>query len=133
MTNKGAYFYANGKRKNAVATVRMYPQGQGELTINGKPLREWADDESMVHTVLMPLELLGKKKDVDLEIITRGGGTKAQAEAIRLGISRAFVKQDISLREQLKSEGLLTRDSRVKERKKPGLKRARKSSQWSKR
>ncbi len=133
MNNKGAYFYANGKRKNAVATVRLYPQGEGDITVNDKPLKEWCDDLAMVRTVLMPLDLLGKKKDVNIVIITRGGGTKAQAEAIRLGISRAFVKQDMTLREQLKEEGLLTRDSRVKERKKPGLKRARKSSQWSKR
>ncbi len=130
---KGTYFYANGKRKTAVATIRLYPQGQGDLTVNGLKLREWADDENMVHMVLQPLEILGKKKDVDVAIITGGGGKKAQAEAIRLGIARAFVKQEPSLREQLKSEGLLTRDSRTKERKKPGLRKARKSPQWSKR
>jgi len=130
---KGTYFYANGKRKTAVATVRLYPQGSGDLTVNGKTLREWADDENMVHTVLQPLELLGAKKDVDVEIITGGGGKSAQSEAARLGIARAFVKKDASLREQLKSEGLMTRDARVKERKKPGLRKARKSPQWSKR
>ena len=86
MSKKGAYFYANGKRKTAVATVRLYPMGSGELTINGKKLREWCDDEGMVYTILQPLELLGAKKEVDLEIITRGGGKKAQAEAIRLGM-----------------------------------------------
>ena len=130
---KGAYFYANGKRKNAVATVRLYPEGQGELTVNGEKLREWADDEHMVFTVNQPLETLSAKKDVDIEIITRGGGKKAQAEAIRLGISRAFVKKDMTLREQLKSKGFMTRDSRTKERKKPGLRGARRSPQWSKR
>jgi len=130
---KGTYFYANGKRKTSVATVRLYPQGQGEVSVNGMKLREWSDDENMVHTVLQPLEILGAKKDVDVVIITAGGGKKAQAEAIRLGIARAFVKKDASLREQLKSEGLMTRDSRTKERKKPGLRKARKSPQWSKR
>jgi len=130
---KGAYFYANGKRKNAVATVRLYPDGQGDLSVNGAKLRDWADDDLMVHTVNQPLETLGAKKDVNLEIITRGGGKKAQAEAIRLGIARAFVKKDGSLREQLKAEGFMTRDSRVKERKKPGLRGARRSPQWSKR
>lgn len=130
---KGAYFYANGKRKNAIATVRLYPQGGGEITINGVGLREWADHENMVNNVLQPLVLLGAKKEVDLEVITRGGGKVAQSEAIRLGISRAFVKKDSALREQMKTEGLLTRDSRVKERKKPGRRRARKSPQWSKR
>lgn len=130
---KGTYFYANGKRKTAIATVRLYPQGQGDLTVNGLKLRDWADNENMVHTILEPLELLGKKKDVDVEIVTGGGGKEAQADAIRLGIARAFVKQEASLREQFKSEGLLTRDSRTKERKKPGLRKARKSPQWSKR
>ncbi|NCP67709.1 30S ribosomal protein S9 [bacterium] len=130
---KGAYFYANGKRKNAIATVRLYPEGQGELSVNGVKLREWADDEHMVFTVNQPLETLSAKKEVDIEIITRGGGKKAQAEAIRLGIARAFVKKDMTLREQLKAEHFLTRDSRVKERKKPGLRGARRSPQWSKR
>ena len=130
---KGTYFYANGKRKTSVATVRLYPQGQGEVSVNGMKLREWSDDENMVHTVMQPLDILGAKKDVDVVIITAGGGKKAESEAIRLGIARAFVKKDPSLREQLKSEGLMTRDSRVKERKKPGLRKARKSPQWSKR
>lgn len=130
---KGAYFYANGKRKNAIATVRLYPEGQGELMVNGVKLREWADDEHMVFTVNQPLETLSAKKEVDIEVITRGGGKKAQAEAIRLGIARAFVKKDMTLREQLKTEHFLTRDSRIKERKKPGLRRARRSPQWSKR
>lgn len=130
---KGAYFYANGKRKNAIATVRLHPQGAGDLTVNGVKLREWADNEKMVYNVLQTLNLLGAKKDVDLEIITRGGGKMAQSEAIRLGIARAFVKKDSELREQLRGEDLMTRDARVKERKKPGLRRARKSAQWSKR
>ncbi len=131
--SKGAYFYANGKRKNAIATVRLFPDGKGETTVNGSTLREWSDDDQIFFTVLQPLELLGAKKDFDIDVITKGGGKKAQAEAIRLGIARAFVKKDATLREQLKQESLLTRDSRVKERKKPGLRRARRSPQWSKR
>ena len=130
---KGAYFYANGKRKNAVATVRLYPQGSGGVTVNGVTLQEWTDNPIMSHRVMQPLNLLGLKKDVDLEIITRGGGKMAQADAICLGIARALVKKDNTYREQLKAEDLLTRDSRVKERKKPGLRGARKSAQWSKR
>lgn len=130
---KGAYFYANGKRKNAIATVRLYPQGTGTISINGETLREWSDNENMIFKVLQPLNILGLKKDVDLVIITRGGGKMAQADAICLGLSRALVKKDATYREQLKTEDLLTRDSRVKERKKPGLRRARKSAQWSKR
>ncbi|MCK5460563.1 30S ribosomal protein S9 [Candidatus Gracilibacteria bacterium] len=130
---KGAYFYANGKRKNAIATVRLFPQGSGNITINGVGLREWADHEHMVRNILQPLVLLGMKSEIDLKVITKGGGKMAQSEAIRLGISRAFVKKDVTSKEQMKKEDLLTRDSRVKERKKPGLRRARKSPQWSKR
>lgn len=130
---KGAYFYANGKRKNAIATVKLYPDGKGDVTVNGQTLREWSDDEQMIFTVQQPATLLGWKKDFDFEVITKGGGKKAQAEAIRLGIARAFVKKDNGLREQLKIENLLTRDARVKERKKPGLRRARRAAQWSKR
>lgn len=133
MAKKGAYFYANGKRKSAIATVRLYPQGSGDLSINGKAAREWADTDEIFFRVMKPLDLLGAKKDVDIEIITQGGGKVAQADSIALGIARAFVKKDASNREQLKTEDLLTRDARVKERKKPGLRRARKSAQWSKR
>ncbi len=133
MAKKGAYFYANGKRKSAVATVRLYPQGSGDITINGQSLRDWADSDEIFFRVQKPLTLLGEKKEIDLEIITKGGGKVAQADSIVLGISRAFVKKDPSYREQLKVEDLLTRDSRVKERKKPGRARARKSRQWSKR
>jgi small subunit ribosomal protein S9 len=130
---KGAYFYANGKRKNAIATIRLYAEGTGEVNVNGNKLSDWSDTQEISYTVLQPLNLLAIKKDVDVEIVTRGGGKKSQAEAIRLGIARAMEKKDPSFREQLKSEGYLTRDARVKERKKPGLKRARKSPQWSKR
>ena len=133
MAKKGAYFYANGKRKSAVATVRLYPQGSGDITINGQSLRDWADSDEIFFRVRKPLTLLGEKKEIDLEIITKGGGKVAQADSIVLGISRAFVKKDPAYREQLKVEDLLTRDSRVKERKKPGRARARKSRQWSKR
>ncbi len=133
MARTKAYFYANGKRKSAVATVRLYPQGSGEITINGQSLRDWSDSDEIFFRVQKPLTLLGEKKEIDLEIITKGGGKVAQADSIVLGISRAFVKKDPSYREQLKVEDLLTRDSRVKERKKPGRARARKSRQWSKR
>ncbi len=133
MTKKGAYFYANGKRKSAVATVRLYPQGSGDFSINGIPLTEWSDSREISNRIMKPLALLGEKKNVDIEVITRGGGKVAQADSIALGIARAFVKKDSGLREQLKTEDLLTRDSRVKERKKPGRARARKSKQWSKR
>ena len=135
MTNEKnrAYFYAVGRRKTARATVRLFPDGHGEITINGVKLREWSDDDSMLENVLKPLEIVGAKKDFDLEILSSGGGKKAQSESMRLGISRALVKKEASLRTQLKGAGLLTRDPRVKERKKPGLKGARRAPQFSKR
>ena len=128
-----SYFYANGKRKTARATVRMYSDGSGDILVNEKPLKERADQDAMVNTVLQPLELLGEKKNVDVKIITSGGGKVAQAEAMRLGIARALLIKDGEYRKQLKDMGFLTRDPREKERKKPGLKRARRAPQWSKR
>ncbi len=133
MNNQRSYFYANGKRKTSRATVRLYPEGQGNISVNESSLREWATDPEMVFKVMQPLNVLGIQKDIDLEIRTSGGGKRAQAEAIRLGISRAIIKKDLESRPQLKAEGYLTRDPREKERKKPGLKRARRSPQWSKR
>ncbi len=128
-----AYFYAVGRRKTARATVRLYPSGSGDIVINNKTLREWADTEKMIQTVNEPLAVLGMKKDFDLVIRTSGGGKIAQAEAARLGIARAVIKKQADTRPQLKDEGLLTRDPRVKERKKPGLKKARRAPQFSKR
>lgn len=128
-----AYFYAVGRRKTARATVKLFPGGSGDLVINGQKLREWADNEEMIENVLKPLDVVGAKKDVNIEIRTSGGGKMAQAGSVLLGIARALVKQNASYRETLKENGLLTRDSRVKERKKPGLKRARRAPQFSKR
>lgn len=133
MNRNKAYFYACGKRKTAIATVRLFPDGKGDVTINDLKLREWCDDEAMVHRVLQPLELLGFRKDYDMVIRTGSGGKRAQAEAIRLGIARALVLKESAHRPQLKHAGFLTRDPRVKERKKPGLRGARRSPQWSKR
>ena len=128
-----AYFYAIGRRKTSRATVKLFPGGKGDITVNGETLRDWADDAEMMHVMQQPLVLLGLQKDVDLEIRVSGGGKKAQADSALLGISRAILKQDAKLRQQLKEEGFLTRDPRVKERKKPGLKRARRAPQFSKR
>ena len=132
-TKNRAYFYALGKRKTSRATVQLFPEGSGEIQINEKKLREWADDEHIVFTIMEPFKLLGVKKDFDLIVRVSGGGKKAQAGSIRLGIARALLKKEASFRTQLKEAGLLTRDSRIKERKKPGLKRARRAPQFSKR
>ncbi len=131
--NNRAYFYANGKRKTSVATVRLYAAGKGDITVNGMTLREWADTDDIFRRALVALEEVGGKKDYDLVIITKGGGKSAQADAIKLGIARALVKKDGTFREQMKKSSLLTRDSRTKERKKPGLHGARRTPQFSKR
>lgn len=132
VTNR-SYFYANGKRKSSRATVRLYAGGKGDIYINEKLLQEWANTDEFVYTVMQPLKLLGEQSSVDLAVRTSGGGKRAQADAIRLGISRALLKKDSVHKSQLKDLGFLTRDSREKERKKPGLKRARRAPQWSKR
>ena len=128
-----AYFHAVGRRKSARATVKLFPEGSGDVIVNNKKVRDWADTEEMVRTISEPLKVLGAAKDFDLVIRTSGGGKVAQAEAARLGIARALIKKQMEHRPQLKEEGLLTRDPRVKERKKPGLKKARRASQFSKR
>ncbi len=130
---KRSYFYAIGKRKTSRATVRLYPEGGGNVLVNDVALRKWAEIDRWFVSVNEPMDLLGEKKNIDLEIIVSGGGKNAQAEAIQLGISRALVKYKSDFRSQLKERGMLTRDSRVKERKKPGLKRARRAPQWAKR
>ena len=132
-TQNRAYFYALGKRKTSRATVKLFPEGEGVITINSKKLRDWADTEDMVQKIQEPLKLLGVKNEFDVDIRVSGGGKTAQAESARLGISRALLKKDSSLRSQLREEGLLTRDPRKKERKKPGLKKARRAPQFSKR
>ncbi|MDH3324187.1 MAG: 30S ribosomal protein S9 [Candidatus Peregrinibacteria bacterium] len=128
-----AYFYALGKRKTARASVKLFPDGKGDITINGKKLREWSDNDEMIVTVMAPLKTLSVQKDYDIEIRVSGGGKVAQADAAQLGISRSLIKKNAEFRTQLREPGFMTRDSRVKERKKPGLKRARRAPQWSKR
>lgn len=127
------YFYALGKRKTARATVKLFFNGTGDFQVNETSLKAWSDDQEMFIRAVKPLEILGLRKEVDIAARTSGGGKKAQVDSILLGIARALSKKEPSYREQLKKEGLLTRDARVKERKKPGLRRARRSPQWSKR
>lgn len=132
-TENRAYFFATGKRKSAIATVRLYPEGEGNIEVNEETLRNWSDEASQYDRAMRPLAVLSAQKDYDAVVIVRGGGKSAQSEAIQLGIARALEKKDGTLREQLKKEDLLTRDSRVKERKKPGLRKARRAVQFSKR
>ncbi len=127
------YHYANGKRKTAVARVRLYTGGKGQIVINGKDIKDWKAVDEQVQKILSPLELTGNTKNFDVFVKVLGGGPNAQAEAIRHGISKALTVFDMNLRPTLKKVGLLSRDSRIKERKKPGLRRARRAPQFSKR
>ncbi len=127
------YIYATGKRKSAVARVRLYPNGEGEITVNDKPLEKYFTLMTSVGVIKSPLKLTGLTKNFNITAKIIGGGVSAQAEALRHGISRALLEYNPELRTTLKKAGFLTRDARVKERKKPGLKRARKAPQFSKR
>ncbi|MDD2374598.1 MAG: 30S ribosomal protein S9 [Eubacteriales bacterium] len=136
MTAKKAaksYFYGTGRRKNAVACVRLYP-GKGEITINGKSLDEYFGMETLKLIVRQPLVATDTVGQYDIICKVIGGGLSGQAGAIRHGLARAMVKADEeAYKATLKKAGFLTRDSRKKERKKYGLKKARKASQFSKR
>lgn len=129
---KGKYISATGRRKTAVAMVRLYEKGSGIIIVNGKKVIDYFSAD-LLTIVNQPMKLTGRIKDFDFSILVRGGGKRGQAEAIRHGIACALVKIDKELRPSLKTKGMLTRDSRKKERKKPGLKKARKAPQWSKR
>ena len=127
-----ARYTATGKRKTAIARVILKP-GTGAYTINGKTLDEFFPRATLQKTIRQPLEAVGYEERMDVVATMTGGGVSAQAGALRHGISRALLEADPNLRGALKSRGYLTRDSRAKERKKAGLKKARKRPQFSKR
>ncbi len=128
----GARYHATGKRKTAVARVILRP-GNGAYTVNGKPLDTFFPRPSLGRNIRQPLEAVGYEDRMDVIVRVHGGGVSAQAGALRHGISRALLEADPNLRGELKRRGFLTRDPRVKERKKAGLKKARKKPQFSKR
>ena len=128
----GARYRATGKRKTAVARVILRP-GTGAYAINGKSLETYFPRPALGRNIRQPLEVVGYEDRMDVVANVHGGGVSAQAGALRHGISRALLEADPSLRGELKRRGFLTRDSRVKERKKAGLKKARKRPQFSKR
>jgi small subunit ribosomal protein S9 len=128
----GARYTATGKRKTAVARVILKP-GSGTYLINGKTLDEFFPRDTLRRVIRQPLETVGYEARVDVVAAMHGGGVAAQAGALRHGISRALIVADTNLRGELKRRGFLTRDPRVKERKKAGLKKARKRPQFSKR
>ena len=121
-----------GRRKEAIARVYL-TKGKGNIIVNGKDFKEYFPVDTMQYKLEQPFKMVDLLGKLDVKANVGGGGTTGQAEAIRLAISRALCKLDIENRTTLKSEGLLTRDSRVVERKKPGQKKARKKFQWVKR
>ena len=121
-----------GRRKEAVARVRLQ-SGSGEITVNGRPLDEFFPTRVHRMVARSPLVLTGRERDHDIVVTVRGGGVAGQAGAVRLGIARALIDLEPELRAQLKAEGYLMRDAREKERRKYGLKKARKAPQYSKR
>lgn len=127
------YIQTVGRRKCATARVRLTRKGKGVIVINDKPLEQYFQAVLFQNIVTEPLPLVGLQGESDVSVKVEGGGLKAQAEAVRLGIARALVEHNEDWRVLLRKMGWLTRDSRIKERKKPGLKRARRAPQWAKR
>ena len=126
-------FIGTGKRKSSVARVSLVSPGKGNIEVNGVDVDNYVPRESLASIIKQPLIVLGKIKEYDISVNVKGGGLSGQAAAIRLGISRALVLADPENRPSLKANGLLTRDSRKVERKKPGQPGARKKFQFSKR
>ena len=132
MTSDQHYYYGLGRRKSAVARVRLYP-GNGTVIVNGKALEEVIPRAATRQDVVRPLVVTDTMGSFNVQAMVKGGGFSGWAGAIRHGIARALLVADEQYRRPLRSNGLLTRDARVKERKKPGLKRARKAPQYTKR
>jgi small subunit ribosomal protein S9 len=130
---KKLQFWGTGRRKKAIARVRLIPAGTGNIVINERSLEEYFPQGTLQYIVKQPLALLGAEGKYDVLVNVYGGGYTGQAGAIRLGVARALLQAEPDSRPALKKEGFLTRDPRVKERKKYGLKKARRAPQFSKR
>src|SRR5215210_7265900 len=132
-TDRPAYFYGTGRRKSAVARVRLYP-GNGQILVNSKPAEDYFGGRAIyTQMVNQPLEITENVGKFNITVKVLGGGVTGQAGAVRHGLARALIQADGTFRPALKKAGFLSRDPRVKERKKPGLKRARKAPQYTKR
>ena len=125
-------YLGTGRRKRSVARVRL-TSGSGTITVNGKDIRDYLPLETLVMDLMQPLVLTENETRFDITITVHGGGFTGQTGAIRLGITRALLEVNPDYRQTLKSAGLVTRDAKIKERKKPGLKKARRAPQFSKR
>jgi small subunit ribosomal protein S9 len=130
---KGSYLSAVGRRKEAIARVRIIKNGKGAMTVNGRAADAYFTTYELREIVRSPLKAVGQDDAVDVSAKAEGGGLRGQAEAVRLGISRALIQLNPTFRKALKKLGYLSRDARVKERKKFGLRGARRAKQWSKR
>ena len=133
MYDSNPYFYGTGRRKSSVARVRVYPNGTGAITIYGRDIDDYFGLDTLKLIVRQPMELTETIGAFDIVCTVAGGGVTGQAGAIRHGLSRALLQYNEELRPVLKKAGLLTRDPRMKERKKYGLKKARRAPQFSKR
>jgi small subunit ribosomal protein S9 len=127
------YYEGVGRRKAATARVRLYPNGTGNVLINDRDGREYMPRVGDFEIMLQPLTIIGQENSYDITIHVNGGGITGQRDAMKLGVARALLKVDPDLRPRMRQAGFLTRDSREKERKKPGLKRARKAPTYTKR
>jgi small subunit ribosomal protein S9 len=127
------YYEGLGRRKTATARVRLHAGGSGQFVVNGRPYQEYFCREADLKSAVQALELTQTGAQFDVTVLVKGGGITGQAEAVRMGMSRALLKVDPDFRNLLRKAGILTRDAREKERKKPGLKRARKAPQYTKR
>lgn len=130
---KGSYLSAIGRRKEAIARIRIIKNGKGAMTVNGRPATSYFTTYELREIVQSPLKAVGQDDAVDVSAKVQGGGLRGQAEAVRLGTSRALIQLNPTFRKALKKLGFLSRDARVKERKKFGLRGARRAKQWSKR
>lgn len=132
----GRYVYAVGRRKTAVAQVRYFADAKSdvlEIVVNNRPYDEYFNTFEQREACVAPLKVVGKSEAAKISVLVQGGGLAGQADAVKLGIARALVEHDALVRPALKAEKLLTRDARAVERKKPGLKKARRAPQWAKR
>ncbi|MBN1919746.1 MAG: 30S ribosomal protein S9 [Anaerolineae bacterium] len=130
---EGQYFEGLGRRKRATARVRIYPGGNGQFMVNGQTYTEYFGREIDRNAMVEPFQLVSAADKYDVSVVVVGGGITGQAEAVRMGASRALIKHDPDCQSALRRAGFLTRDAREKERKKPGLRRARKATQYTKR
>ena len=129
----GQYYEGIGRRKTSTARVRLHTGGTGEITVNDKPVDQYFGRQTDAQNVAAPLKLAGAEQRFDVTVKVSGGGDTGQSDAAAMGVARALLEVDAELKPMLRKAGYLTRDARAKERKKPGLKRARKAPQYTKR